>query len=224
MQPPDPGRVDARRATEADARRLCPGDPHRLPLPEMLPLYFRYAEQQGCHHPSDRATKIELEQYLANQVICGPVEWFEDAAVSGKNLDRPALGRLHRQIVDGKVDMVVMWRLDRLSRSIVDGIKLLADWTERNIRIVVITQNIDLSGPVGRMVASLLLGVAELEKQGLRERQAAGIAAARPKTVDSSLVHRLRSEGKSVQSIASELKIARQSVYNALQSNSLPTR
>ena len=170
--------------------------------------------------------RFELEQYLANQVICGPVEWFEDAAVSGKDLDRPALGRLHRQIVDGMVDTVVLWRLDRLSRSIVDGIKLLAVWTERNIRIVVVTQNIDLSGPVGRMVASLLLGVAELEKQGLRERQAAGIAAARargvkfgrPKTVDSSLVHRLRSERKSVQIISRELQISRQSVYNALTS------
>jgi len=170
--------------------------------------------------------KFELDQYLANQVICGPVEWYEDAAVSGRTLDRPALGRLQRQIVDGKVDTVVLWRLDRLSRSIVDGIKLLADWTERNVRIVVVTQKIDLSGPLGRMVASLLLEVAEIEKEGMRERQAAGIAAARtrgvrfgrPSKVDSSLIRRLRSEGESVKTIASRLRLARQSVYNALAS------
>jgi DNA invertase Pin-like site-specific DNA recombinase len=168
--------------------------------------------------------RFELEQYVSNQVICGPVEWYEDSAVSGKSLDRPALGRLHRDIIDGRVDSVVLWKLDRLSRSIVDGVKLLADWTARDIRIAVVTQKIDLSGPVGRMVASLLLGVAEIEKEGMRERQAAGIAAARakgvrfgrPKAVDASMVRRLRSEGHAVQEIARELKVARQTVYNAL--------
>lgn len=168
----------------------------------------------------------EIERYLASQVVCGRVQWYEDAAVTGTHLDRPALSRLHRDIVEGGVDMVVVWKLDRLSRSIVDGVKLLSDWVSRGVRVVSITQQIDLSGPMGRMVASLLLGIAEMERANLRERQAAGIAQAkargtqfgRPRTVDASAVRRMKADGYSASEIARRLGISRQSVYHALRS------
>jgi Resolvase, N terminal domain len=56
---------------------------------------------------------------------------------------------------------------------------LLADWCERGVRVVVITQQLDLTGTVGRMVASVLFGLAEIEQEYRRERQAAGIAVAK---------------------------------------------
>lgn len=173
---------------------------------------------------SNDSQRFELEQYLGSQVVCGRVEWYEDAAVTGTNLERPALQRLHRDIVDGRVDTVVVWKLDRLSRNIADGVKLLSDWVARGVRMVAVTQQIDLSGPLGRMVASLLLGIAEMERQHLRERQAAGIARAkaagvrfgRPTTVNAAHVHRMRAQGLGVSEIARKLRISRQSVYNAL--------
>jgi len=173
---------------------------------------------------SNESQRFELEQYLGSQVVCGRVEWYEDAAVTGTNLERPALQRLHRDIVDGEVEMVVVWKLDRLSRSIADGVKLLSDWVARDVRVVAVTQQIDLSGPLGRMVASLLLGIAEMERQYLRERQAAGIARAkaagvrlgRPRKTEPSLIRRLKSEGASVAQIARRLKVSRQTVYNSL--------
>ena len=58
---------------------------------------------------------------------------------------------------------------------------LLADWCERGVRVVVITQQLDLSGAVGRLVASVLFGLAEIEHEYRRERQAAGIAVAKQK-------------------------------------------
>ncbi len=167
----------------------------------------------------------EIDRYLASQVVCGRIEWYEDASVTGTTLDRPALGRLHRDILDGKVTTVIVWKLDRLSRSIADGVKLLSDWVAKGVRVVAVTQQIDLSGPLGRMVASLLLGIAEMEREHLRERQAAGIAHAksrgvrfgRPRSVDAAIVRRLKANGCSVSGIARRLGISRQTVYNALR-------
>src|SRR4051794_41412362 len=75
--------------------------------------------------------------------------------------------------------MVVVWKLDRVSRRQRDGVNLLADWCERGVRVVAVTQQIDLSGTVGRMVASVLFGLAEIESEYRLERQAAGVAGAK---------------------------------------------
>jgi DNA invertase Pin-like site-specific DNA recombinase len=97
----------------------------------------------------------------------------------GHTLRRPAFARLQRAIETGTITTVVVWKLDRLARRQQDGINLLAEWCARNIRVVAVTQQIDLSGPVGRMVASVLFGLAEIEWEYRRERQAAGIAVAK---------------------------------------------
>ena len=77
----------------------------------------------------------------------------------------------------------MVWKLDRLSRRQRDGVNLLADWCERGVRIVVVTQYLNLSGPVGRVVASVLFGLAEIEQEYRWERQVAGIAVAKRKGV-----------------------------------------
>lgn len=56
---------------------------------------------------------------------------------------------------------LICWKLDRLSRRQVDGISVLADWCDRGVRVVSVTQLIDLRGAVGRMVAAVLFGLAE---------------------------------------------------------------
>jgi DNA invertase Pin-like site-specific DNA recombinase len=76
---------------------------------------------------------------------------------------------------------VVVWKLDRISRRQRAGVNLLAEWCERGVRVVVITQQLDFSGAVGRLVASVLFGLAEIEHEYRQERQAAGIAVAKRK-------------------------------------------
>jgi DNA invertase Pin-like site-specific DNA recombinase len=65
----------------------------------------------------------------------------------------------------------------------VAGVNVLADWCERGLKIVVITQQIELNGAVGRMIAALLLGLAEIELEYRAERQAAGIEVAKRKGI-----------------------------------------
>ena len=71
-------------------------------------------------------------------------------------MQRDAFQRLQAAIFAGKITTVVVWKLDRLARSLTEGVNVLADWCQRGVRIIAITQLIDLSGPVGHLIASLL--------------------------------------------------------------------
>ena len=132
-----------------------------------------------CRH---RVRKIELSAARAYCQIDSKVTWFEDKE-TGKTVRRDAFDQMEKAIFEGTIKTVIVWKLDRISRRLKDGINLLADWCERGVRVVSITQQIDLSGPVGRMVASVMFGLAEIELEYRRERQQAGIAVANKRGV-----------------------------------------
>ena len=171
--------------------------------------------------------KAELTRWLAHQGHdLTAVQWFEDIE-RGHTLRRPAFARLQRAIETGTITTVVVWKLDRLARRQQDGINLLAEWCARNIRVVAVTQQIDLSGPVGRMVASVLFGLAEIEWEYRRERQAAGIAVAKAQGVyhgrqqgtTKALPQRaatLRQRGLTVLEIATALGVSERTVFRYL--------
>jgi len=151
------------------------------------------------------------------------VIWYKDK-LSGATTKRPAFEKLQRAIFDGKVGTVVCWKLDRLSRSTRDGINLLCDWIAKNIRVISITQQLDFSGAVGQMVASVLFAVAQMERENLRENTKRGLAAAkakgvklgkRPKLFAKDIVPMLES-GLSITGIADKLGKTRQAIYNCL--------
>ena len=74
---------------------------------------------------------------------------------------------------------MLVWRLDRLSRSLRDGIDILCRWQDAGVRVVSVSQGIDLSGSVGKLIASVLLALAEIEFETMRQRQRVGIEAAK---------------------------------------------
>ena len=83
---------------------------------------------------------------------------------TGDNLDRPGFENLQRDIFQGEVGTVVIWRLDRLSRTMRDGLNTLCDWCDKSLRIVSVSQQIDFNGTIGKMIASAPSGVAEMEQ------------------------------------------------------------
>ena len=128
---------------------------------------------------NESGQRAEIERWLSgNGFSVRNVEWFVDKE-SGDTLSRPEFERLQRSIFNGQVKTVVIWKLDRLSRKMRDGINVLCEWCDRGVRVVSVTQQIDLSGTVGKMIAAVLLGVAEMEQETRRERQAVGIAVAK---------------------------------------------
>src|SRR5690606_31519200 len=98
----------------------------------------------------------EIQRWLDGNGIT-EAEWFLDKA-SGATMRRDAFERLQARIFAGEVQTVIVWRLDRLSRSLRDGVNILGDWCERGVRVVSVTQQLDLSGALGRTLAALLLG------------------------------------------------------------------
>lgn len=125
--------------------------------------------------------RAEVQRWLDGNRVTD-ARWFVDKA-SGKNLSRPAFEELQRAVFNGEVRTVVVYKLDRLSRSLRDGINVLADWCDRGLRVVATSQAIDFNGALGKMLAAVLLGVSEMEMELRRERQAAGITAARRKGI-----------------------------------------
>ena len=150
--------------------------------------------------------------------------WYEDKS-TGNNLDRAAFSALQHDVFNGKVKTVVVYKLDRLSRSLRDGINVLTDWLDAGLRVVSVTQQLDFSGAAGKLIASVLFAVSEMETETRKERQADGIKAAKAKgvykgrakgssTVDSVRVRELKAQGLKVTEIATSLGISRQSVYS----------
>jgi DNA invertase Pin-like site-specific DNA recombinase len=154
------------------------------------------------------------------------VRWFEDKE-SGTAAQRLAFGAMQKGIFEGSIKTVVVWKLDRLSRRLRDGMNLLADWCERGVRVVAVTQQIDLSGAIGHILASVMFGLAEIELEYRRERQAAGIAVARRKGIykgrqkgttkaPPGRVNELHDQGLTVSEIANAVMISRRTVFRYL--------
>ena len=168
--------------------------------------------------------RAEIEKWLkGNGVNPKQVRWYEDKE-TGKTLTRPAFEVLQKDIFNGTVKTVVIWRLDRLSRRLRDGINVLADWCEVGLKIVVVTQQIEMNGAVGRMIAAVMLGLAEIELEYKRERQQAGIEVARKRGVYKGRMkgttkakpvraNELRQQGLKVPEIASALGVSRRTVH-----------
>ena len=174
---------------------------------------------------NEAGQRAEIERWLrGNGIDPRKVHWFVDKGRSGDNLSRPALERLKAAIFSGEVGTVITYKLDRLSRSLRDGINVLCEWCDKGLRVVSVTQQIDFNGTVGRMLAAVLLGIAQMEQETRRERQAAGIAVARKAgkyrgrkvgttKAEPELAWKLRGKGLNAVEIAKSLGVSRNTAY-----------
>jgi DNA invertase Pin-like site-specific DNA recombinase len=121
---------------------------------------------------------------------------FEDKGLTGATTKRPALARCLRTLRAG--DTLVVWKLDRLGRSLSDLITMLDDFRDRGIRFQSLTEAIDTETPTGRAMWEMIGGLAELERSLITERTRAGVQAAKrrgvkfgrkPKLTPQQIVH-----------------------------------
>ncbi|APZ91552.1 recombinase family protein [Fuerstiella marisgermanici] len=173
---------------------------------------------------NEAGQKEEIKRWLqGNGVDPKVVVWYVDK-MSGDNMARPSFKRMQADIFAGEISTVVIYKLDRLSRKIRDGIDALCAWCDKGLRVVSVTQQIDFSGTVGQIIAAVLLGVAQMEQENRRERQAVGIAVAKKqgkykgrrsgttKAAPERAVE-LREKGLRPEEIASALGVSRNTVF-----------
>jgi DNA invertase Pin-like site-specific DNA recombinase len=174
---------------------------------------------------NEAGQRAEITRWLTgNGIDPSTVRWFVDKGKTGDNLKRPAFEQLQAAVFAGEVGTIVVYKLDRLSRSLRDGINVLSDWCDKGLRVVSVTQQIDFNGTVGKMLAAVLLGIAEMEQETRRERQAAGIDVARKAgkyrgrkagttKAKPERALELRRQGLSAEEIARSLSVSRNTVF-----------
>lgn len=121
-------------------------------------------------------------------------------------------------------DVVTVVRLDRLGRDTRDVLNIVHEIESKGASLRVLSPAIDTSGPTGKIVLTVLGMVAQMERQFIRDRQKAGIEAAKAKGVyrggkakiDLEAVKRMQGEGKPMTEIASAMGVTRQAIYKAL--------
>ncbi len=117
--------------------------------------------------------RTEIEAYLTTR---SPrrVRWFEDVGHSGGRIDRPAFQKLMGDIRRRRFDILVCYRLDRISRSLFDAVHVLDELRRNDVRLVTLADGISFDGPYGQLMYALVAGLAELEREAIRERVRAG--------------------------------------------------
>ncbi|MGZ8403727.1 MAG: recombinase family protein [Rhodoplanes sp.] len=135
---------------------------------------------------------IELDQsrpsssplYVASQKTEGWLlvpDRYDDGGFSGGTLERPALQRLLADIEAGRVDVVVVYKIDRLSRSLMDFAKLVEVFDRNNVTFVSVTQSFNTTTSMGRLTLNILLSFAQFEREVIGERIRDKFAALRKK-------------------------------------------
>ncbi len=122
------------------------------------------------------------ESFVASQAGEGWValdERYDDGGFSGGSLDRPAVKRLRDDIASGKIDIVVVYKIDRLSRSLIDFSRLMGDFDVKGVSFVSVTQAFNTSHSMGRLTLNVLLSFAQFERELASERLRDKAAASR---------------------------------------------
>jgi len=181
-----------------------------LPNPKRIALYVRVSTEGQKTDAQHRAIAGWLRQHGAVPTEC---RWFSDEGFSGANMARPQLRRMLAAASAGEVDMIVVYALDRLARSAIGGMVVLHEILSRGVRFVSVKQQLDYSGAVGQLIASVLFHVGQIERAMILERQRAGVAAAREKVAQA---RQMRREGRSPEAIAVRLHCSRDHVMKML--------
>jgi site-specific DNA recombinase len=106
---------------------------------------------------------------------------YDDGGYTGGNMERPALKRLLQDIKDGAVDCVVVYKVDRLSRSLLDFSRIVETFDQQNVSFVAVTQQFNTTNSQGRLTLNILLSFAQFEREIIAERTRDKMSAARRK-------------------------------------------
>src|SRR3989338_3808279 len=149
-------------------------------------IYTRKSTSEGLDydfttHDNQRESAESYIQSQKSQGWTAIPEQYNDGGFTGANIDRPALQKLTEDIKGGKVDCVIVYKVDRLSRSLIDFVKLLQFFEESKVTFVSVTQHFNTQTSMGRLTLNILLSFAQFEREMISERTRDKMGAARRK-------------------------------------------
>ncbi|WP_338928763.1 recombinase family protein [Roseomonas mucosa] len=147
-------------------------------------VYTRKSTDEGLEKEFNSldAQRAACEAFITSQRSEGWVlvhDRYDDGGVSGGTLERPALRRLLADIEAGLVDVIVCYKIDRLSRSLMDFAKLVQTFDEHDVTFVSVTQSFNTTTSMGRLTLNILLSFAQYERELIGERVRDKVAASR---------------------------------------------
>lgn len=158
----------------------------QIPRRQRCAIYTRKSSEEGLdmEFNSLDAQREACEAYIASQKAEGWValrDRYDDGGFSGGTLERPALQRLTADIESGLIDVVVVYKIDRLSRALMDFAKLVEVFDRNNVTFVSVTQSFNTTTSMGRLTLNILLSFAQFEREVIGERIRDKFAASRKK-------------------------------------------
>jgi site-specific DNA recombinase len=175
----------SRRAT-AEAASGSSSPSKSVPRTIRCAIYTRKSTEEGLNQEFNSldAQRESAIAYIASQKNEGWLcisEKYDDGGFTGGNIERPALKRLMADIEAGKVDCVVVYKVDRLSRSLMDFARLMGLFDRKCVSFVSVTQQFNTTHSMGRLTLNILLSFAQFEREIISERTRDKIASARRK-------------------------------------------
>jgi site-specific DNA recombinase len=149
-------------------------------------IYTRKSSEEGLDQEFNSldAQREAAEAYVRSQAhenwVC-LAERYDDGGFTGGNMERPGLQHLLTDIKAGKIDVVVTYKVDRLSRSLLDFARMMAVFEEHRVSFVSVTQQFNTATSMGRLILNVLLSFAQFEREMIAERTRDKIAATRRK-------------------------------------------
>jgi site-specific DNA recombinase len=155
-----------------------------IPKRSRCAIYTRKSSEEGLNMEfnSLEAQREACEAYVASQKAEGWAairERYDDGGFSGGTLERPALKQLLADIETGLIDVIVVYKIDRLSRSLMDFAKLVEVFDRNNVTFVSVTQSFNTTTSMGRLTLNILLSFAQFEREVIGERIRDKFAASR---------------------------------------------
>jgi site-specific DNA recombinase len=172
--------------TQAEQARGTGAPPQRRDGLVRCAIYTRKSTDEGLDQDFNSldAQRESAEAYILSHKhegwACLP-ERYDDGGFTGGNMERPALKRLLTDIEAGEIDCVVVYKVDRLSRSLLDFARIMETFEKHGVSFVSVTQQFNTTNSMGRLTMNILLSFAQFEREIIAERTRDKMSAARRK-------------------------------------------
>ena len=138
-------------------------------------IYTRKSTEEGLEQEFNSldAQRASCEAYVLSQAGEGWTllpQYYDDGGWSGGNMERPALKSLLKAISEGRVDVVVVYKVDRLTRSLMDFARIVESFDAHKVSFVSVTQAFNTTSSMGRLTLNVLLSFAQFEREVTGER------------------------------------------------------